>query len=1116
MSTAAKAINFICDKASACDEFGTHTRIAKAIEKIVDSDQQIRTIGLIGSWGSGKSTILNILHGNLEKKKHKHVLFIFDAWAHQSDPPRRSFLEEFIDFLSDNKLLIKEYWESDLERLSRRSETHNIQSSPSITFWGWVALLTLMILPLGYRVFDAKQLWLSSQNFLSLSLLSLPLLALCANYICWRPWKSIFSKYFLSIIFSKEFWTKHKYPYEDRSIASLVVNKTTDRVVNRIIKTPDPTAIEFRDVYKNVLQSIQLKESKIIIVIDNLDRIPGDEAQTIWATIGTLFAESQLFPAIDQPWIIVPLDFGAAKAIFNDKSDKKNDRAQAFIDKTFDIVFRLPNPILSDWQRYLETRIQEVFKGTLSPDSVEHVLRISNYAVEDTSSCLYGVTPRKINSFVNRISAAVVEWGDEIPIQTLAYYIAFEKSIIEKNELNLFLKPVPIRNIIYNMDSEWMENLAALHYGIDKSKALQIYIVEKIKTAVSENDGSIFKQCMGITGFKSIAERYVYELLLQKTSSSNFVNLAFFLKEYSDGKNYSDIWALLKVEQLPIEAWKSTPNDVAGIKTLVENDHRLALYFHSLLTDDNIEDPVKWYDIMDGMLDCLDDDEAENIFDSFNVPGDVDYYLEVISIACERKFKNKHKMLARKFKQDDDISSTVVVRLSDRVKTNKFDRHQTDIILFLSQVEGLALDFSSLGKSVESYVVDQNNCRSLNDVIVFCFAMGSIGYATLRKLCVEGYLYHYVYKLNAENLIKDNALLLAAIMSANYENSLQNSYQNASNGLQLINQFQNSFGVYIESIAHDIVEFIPDECNPIFFERISNAAFHGDLWKPLVREIINVKINKQSFGSLYVDKVMANICSYLDMLDDNAGKQFAELLARYDYFFGNISTMDENGFVRVSQILYRNGKYQSKIIDLFIGRIAQLDTNWWDRQFVSKGNKYLLLLDEIIKDGHEFLLNDSFEQSIRKNLFLCLESSSPESNGNFSSLVYALPKATQIVLVKDVFEKICNQTTDFKHLIWFLNWFGRILPDVNYLDNSEDKISRGIILRLLSNSDKHNLESLLEHSGELYPAVEFSTESSRNEIKRKLNSIITSKDNDDVLKDIAREILKQWIKNDVK
>ena len=1109
-TTSTETINFICDKASACDEFGIHTRIAKAIEKIVDSNQEVRTIGLIGSWGSGKSTILKILLENLEKKDRKHILFIFDSWAHQSDPPRRSFLEEFIEFLSENKLLLKEHWDSDLERLSRRSETHNIQSSPSITLWGWIALFTLMVLPLGYRVFDAEKQWLSTQNILSLSIMSLPILALCANYICWRPWSRIFSKYFLREVFSKEFWTKHKYPYKERSIASLFINKTTDKVVNKIIKTPDPTAIEFRDLYKKVLGSIQNTEAKIIIVIDNLDRIPGDEAQTIWATIGTLFAESQLFPAIDQPWIIVPLDFGAAKAIFSDKNDQESDRAQAFIDKTFDIVFRLPNPILSDWQVYLENRLKEVFADTLLSDKVECVLRISNYAVEDSTSYLYGVTPRKINSFVNRMSAAIVEWGDEIPIQTLAYYIAFEKSIVEKNELNLLSKPAPIKNIIIDMDSDWMENLAALHYGIDKGKALQIYIVDKIKTAISENDGSIFKQCINIPGFKSIAERYVYELFLKKTSSSNFINLAYFLKEYSDGKNYSDIWALLKTGSLPIETWKSTPNDIAGIKILVENDHRLALYFISSLTDENVSSPEKWYYIVTGMLEFLNDDEVEKIADNFNVPGDVDYYLKIVSIACEKKFKNDHTLLAKKFKPANDIKNALLAKLPEQVQNNKFDRLQADIVLFLSQVEGLSVDFSPVGKRIESYVMEQNNSKSLNDVIVVCFAMGDAGYATLKKLCMEGYLYHYVYKLNAENLIKNNSLLFAGIMTANHENSLQQPYQNANNGVQLINQFQSSFGVHLKSIAQDIVELIPEECNADFFERMSIAAFHGETWKPLVREIINAGIRNNNFGKLYLDNVMSKMCNYLDMLDDNTGKQFVELLAAYGNFLGRFQVMDENGFVRVAQILYRNSKYKDKIIKLFMGKLAQQDINWWDRQFASRGNKYLLLLDEIIEDGHEVLLDDRFEQSIRKQIFSCLEHSSPESSENFSSLVYALSKTTQIVLVKDIFEKICDQTRDLKYAIWFLNWFGRILPNVNYLDNSEDKISRGIILRLLSNYDKKILESLLEHSSELNRAVELSTESSRNEIKRKLNGIVTNKDNDDTLKDIANKIVKQW------
>ena len=105
-------VEFVSDNPAEKDEFPTraHERVAKTLVSIIRGGEGGRAIGLEGTWGSGKSTVIDFALAEFKKENSnsvelKHSVFVFDAWAHQSDPLRRVFLEELIGTLPPVSLM---------------------------------------------------------------------------------------------------------------------------------------------------------------------------------------------------------------------------------------------------------------------------------------------------------------------------------------------------------------------------------------------------------------------------------------------------------------------------------------------------------------------------------------------------------------------------------------------------------------------------------------------------------------------------------------------------------------------------------------------------------------------------------------------------------------------------------------------------------------------------------------------------------------------------------------------------------------------------------------------------------------------------------------------------
>ena len=320
-------------------------RVAEAIKKHIESIEKSnlnqkfegtqipQIIGLEGEWGSGKSNVIKLLQ---QKLSNSYYVFEYDAWGHQEDLQRRSFLESLTTELVNKELLtgktsisIKGKTKKDLSwkeklkyLLAKKSETET-ESFPKIGYGIISAMITTILSPILYYL-----------TTISVWFCILPLMSLIIPLILWL----------IKVCEDKE-----KYGNIDFLFA-VYKDKVTEGVKYETISTDEPSVTEFRQWMQDVSDS--LKDKKLIIVFDNMDRLPSQKVKELWSSIHTFFAESH-YPKI---WTIIPFDRAhLANAYGEGDIAAKIDLTNHFINKTFPVIYRVPLPIMTDWNKVFFT-----------------------------------------------------------------------------------------------------------------------------------------------------------------------------------------------------------------------------------------------------------------------------------------------------------------------------------------------------------------------------------------------------------------------------------------------------------------------------------------------------------------------------------------------------------------------------------------------------------------------------------------------------------------------------------------------------------------------------------------------------------------------------------------
>ncbi|MBN1537914.1 MAG: hypothetical protein JW908_14340 [Anaerolineales bacterium] len=530
----------IFDKPSDEDKFGAHQHIADCIYEMISSKDKIGgiTIGIEGGYGSGKSTVINLLCSKFRSDEKIKYIF-FDAWAHEGDPLRRTFLESIINSLINNKnnWINNDKWDIRKQELSRRIKTTTKTTVPISTKWGIIFAISILLIPIGIAIlndslrdeftlnfiygiqnqwkFDWNAFWgiifsigpLSAYCLLRLSLLlflKIPDRKLWLYIPSWiRKLSIIISTKNIFKIFRDSMKVLNQDLHRNNAFISALISKNiiTDEQTQSI-ENPDPTSIEFEQIFCELMNDALMNQNdrKLIFILDNLDRINSEDARAILSTLQTFlqYDVNRFGKWYEQIWVIIPYDRKSLSEIWEkdiNQGDRKGESsdvtskqsvANAFLDKRFQIRFNVPPLLISDWHSYLNEKLINAMPKHSQED---FYLTYRVYDEYRTKKNQPPPTPRNIILFVNQLGVLHRQWQHIFPFEHMAYYVLLIQDdidvIIELKNGNLF-KRISV-DFLGNIE-EIRENFAAMSYGVDIPKARQILIRDDLQIALGMGD----------------------------------------------------------------------------------------------------------------------------------------------------------------------------------------------------------------------------------------------------------------------------------------------------------------------------------------------------------------------------------------------------------------------------------------------------------------------------------------------------------------------------------------------------------------------------------------------------------------------------------------------------
>jgi len=317
-----------------------HQQLANTVFELLKNAEPPFTIGLYGKWGVGKTTIASLVK-ELAYNENFKCLF-FDAWKYERDSLRRQFLIELDKQVFNNRLYFKK----------RLNQSLTIPENPSL--WEYVKRI---FSNLALKIIAALTLILFLLIFIDFGKYETAIDALFSLGLLGS---------FISFVLSS---------------FNIITGSTQEYRTD--------SAEGFEDHFIKALGESELRDKKLLVVVDNLDRVEDSKAAGILSDIKTFLSQDG---SVHKVLFLIPCDDQALRSqlatIYGDEFD-----TDEFLRKFFNLTIKIPKFIDLDLFNY----VRELLATSKVPEFQDNpdLEGVIIYALRNN--------PREIKQFINSL-----------------------------------------------------------------------------------------------------------------------------------------------------------------------------------------------------------------------------------------------------------------------------------------------------------------------------------------------------------------------------------------------------------------------------------------------------------------------------------------------------------------------------------------------------------------------------------------------------------------------------------------------------------------------------------------------------------------------------------------
>lgn len=561
---------------------GPHERVATTLATMIRHDPGGKMIGIQGAWGSGKSTVVSLVKKKLEeeaKQEEEEIeVFSFDVWAHEGDPLRRTFLESLAGALftrewvkTTDKNESSRTWQEILDELSGHRRVEEVESSSGLTFEGKATGLAALLTPLGAALLSGP----AGEGLVLASKSSIDWQATSGFTLLLAPFAILL--------------TAACFKGRRLRLLSAETTKTTKSVVSR---TVDPTSIEFENYFRRLIEQALTAQMgrRLVIVVDNLDRVEPDDAKKVWSTLQVFLGDAKVRMEgwFQRVWFVVPYDPSGLTALWGgtgaapgkrgvepsettaseDQAAARNQVRESFLDKSFQFRFEVPPLALSDWRDRLQDLIREALPS--HGNDAHRIYRVVSHCLKQS-----GQTPtlRHLKNIVNQIGVIHRQWEDTYDLGDVAYYVMLRRDRLAViKELLKGTLPEPGTGPL--VTGGCRETLTALAYNLPAQQATQLLLAGPIRKALSENDAKELGKLCEVHGegfWAVLGDRVELDALTANELGNTALCLQSALSQHQQRPAYTSLVECLTRTVRATSEWRPLSPELAkGIVAICE------------------------------------------------------------------------------------------------------------------------------------------------------------------------------------------------------------------------------------------------------------------------------------------------------------------------------------------------------------------------------------------------------------------------------------------------------------------------------------------------------------------------------------------------------------------